>query len=128
MNFCSNCYNNKDLPLHKKFEQCSKFNTKKFLCNTYKKFLNKKAHLHCKINDDENKNLNTNINDEPIHLQNNLLTINLNNIKNIKNINYLKSKIKYIEQDIIQILKTFDNDYDDYNIDIYKFINDLVDE
>ena len=126
MNYCLKCYNNKDLPLHIKFEQCSKFNTKNFLCNTYKKYLNKKVYVQNTLNNDEN--LNTNINKESIHLQDNLLIINLKNIKNIKNINYLKSKIKYIEQDIIQILKNFDNDYDDYNIDIYKFINDLVDE
>lgn len=170
MNYCRNCYKNKEQPLNLKFLDCVKFTSRNKICLNHKKIhelknknimypkskeLNKrdifkykrtKIDNHFSFENQENKNsvynnygrLNSSkYNSEKIDFQNNysltsvnkenLLIIDLNKFHSLKHIAHIDSKVKYIENYIVQFILQLDKEFEDFNIDVVHMVNELVD-
>ena len=170
MNYCKNCYKNKEQPLTLKFLDCVKFTSRNRICLNYKKiqelknkntmsptskelnekdlFTYKRTKIdnHFSFENKENKKSIDNHSErfnspkyhsEKIDSQNNqsltsvnkqnLLTIDLNKIPSLKHITHIKSKVKYIENYIVQFLLKLDKDFEEFNIDVVHMVNELVD-
>ena len=148
MNYCGNCYKNKEKSLTFKFLDCVKFTSRNRICVNYKKIqeLKNKNKIYPKLKesshkegvDNNSESLNSHeYQSEKINTQNNntltyvnkqnLLTIDLDKISSLKHIDHISSKVKYIESYIVQLLLQLDKEFEDFNIDVVHMVNELVD-
>lgn len=148
MNYCKNCYKNKEQPLTLKFLDCVKFTSRNKICLNYKKIqeLKNKNKIYPKLKESRQKegvdNNSESLNSpkyysKKIDSQNNhalisvnkqnLLTIDLNKVSSLKHIAHIHSKVKYIESYIVQFLLKLDKEFEEFNIDVVHMVNELVD-